>query len=194
MSAVLKFIEQVALHFPRRESSAADEVAWAKSMERNLSGFSPAVLQNAAEIIIGTCDRRDFQWLPKQCKEACFEARRVLDAQSPKLKFHGPKADANHNDREKLAYELILGAMGKTAAREGWVHSLFTFTRDHMRLPENQFEINECIDAARGFDHALDCCRNAPDGSFQSTLVSLGVTMLTKRQKLENYVQTGVLP
>lgn len=197
-AAVGRFIEEIALHFPRREASEQDEKAWARSMARNLGGFSAEVLERAAQIIIDTSGytggMKDFHWLPKECKEACIKAQKALGHEKPDLKFHGPKADANYSDRETLAYELIAGPLGRRAAKEGWVHSLYTFTRDHMRLPTNTSEINWCIDCSRGFDREFQKCRDAPAGSIQSRLIELGLSMLNKRHALEKYVETGELP
>lgn len=195
-TAVQKFIEEVIIHFPRREASEVDEMAWARSMKRNLEGFTPEVLARAAEIIIATCDRRDFQWLPKQCKEACFEAQKVLRAEKPRLIGSSPlaKGAATFEEKEKLAMELILGPLGRRAAKEGWIHSLFTWTRDHMRLPESEGDIKWCQKAAKGFDKELDRCLGALPGSMNAKLVPLGMSMLKKRQDLAHYVETGVLP
>lgn len=211
-AAVQKFLEEVLVHFPRREASETDEMMWVRSMKREMEGFSPAVLAKAAQIIIGTCDRRDFQWLPKQCKAACYEADKLLKAERPRLVGTEPPAPhvATTADRERLAMELILGPMGRQATREGWIHSLYTFARDHMRLPSTDkpctdkrqmhrehgpcSEVECCKYAARGFDKAFDDCRAADPASLQGKLVKLGLSMAQKRDALAKYVETGVLP
>lgn len=208
--AVEEFIGELVLHFPRREMSEADDVAWVSSMTRNLEGFSPTMLRKGAQIIIDTCDRRSFQWLPKQCKEACFEAKKILDAEKPSLKFTGPRADANYDDREKLARELLLCPMGKAAACEGWIFSLFTFIRDHARLPAKDrycgdrrkmhtehgvlSEVDCCQRGGRGTEQAIDRLRALPPSQMNKTFINMGLEALEKRNKLTAYVETGVLP
>ena len=193
--AVTKFITAVAVHFPRPKSdSEGAEREWFASMVRNLRGFAPEVLTRAAGLIVDQRSDRRFP-LPKECKAACFEAEKLLKAERPRLIGSQPiSKGATNEDRERLAYELLLGPMGRRAAKEGWIHSLFTWTRDHMGLPSADHEIKFCIDGARGFDQEFERCRAAPPGSLNAKLVPLGLAMLAKRQALTDYVQTGVMP
>ena len=192
--AATKFITDVALHFTRPKfDGEASERAWFLAMVRNMRGFSPEILRQAAQILIDQRADRRFP-LPKECKDACFEAVKILKAQTPRLVGSQVSRGATNDEREALAYELILGPLGKRAAREGWVHSLFTWTRDHMRLPESEADIQWCINSAKGFDREFERCRAAVPGSMQAKLAQLGFSMLAKREALETYVQTGVLP
>lgn len=222
------FIDELLIHFPRRDLEEEDDVKWAQSMTRNLEGFPPDVLVRAAQIIIDTAGykngQREFHWLPKECKEACLKAERAIADEKPKFKFtgkpDGQKVEDTHDYRERLALELILGPMGRRAAREGWILGLFNFIKDKMRLPS---ETEHCGDKRKmhkehGPVSEVECLKIGAAGVMTTLenlyrneydinpakkkdweeqrvqLISMGEKMLRDRQKYKNYVETGVLP
>lgn len=216
IAAVAKFVAGLAVHFgePKFDVSDTDKpkahAEWLKAMSRNFGGYSDEVLQRTCELIVANRTYRTFP-LIAEIKKAAIEADKQVRADKPRLIGTTPGAVVPTNsDRERLALELILGPMGRQATREGWIHSLYTFTRDNMRLPSADkpcpdkrkmhcehgplSEVECCKHAARGFDKAFDECRGADPFSLQGKLVKLGVSMAQKRDALARYVETGVLP
>lgn len=216
VTGVSKFVAGLAVHFgePKFEVSDLDKpkayADWLRAMVRNFGSYSDEALQRTCELIVANRTYRTFP-LVAEIKKAAIEADKQVRADKPRLIGTTPGAVASTSpDRERLAMELILGAMGRQATREGWIHSLFTFTRDHMRLPSKDkpctdkrqmhrehgpcSEVECCKYAARGFDKAFDDCRAADPASLQGKLVKLGLSMAQKRDALAKYVETGVLP
>lgn len=195
---------------------------WTRAMKRNFEGFSDEVLTRAADDIISTRQYRSFP-LISECKKAVLDADKNLKAERPRLATAGPtegNQSDTHDYRERIAYELILGPMGQRAGREGWAYGLFLFIRDHMRLPS---ETAHCGDK-RGLhqEHGpcteIECIKRGSAGVMTTLsnlyrnefdilpskradweqqrlgLIGIGETMIKRREALENYVKTGVLP
>lgn len=82
------------------------------------------------------------------------------------------------------AYALLRSDLGRTAGDEGWVLSLWDFCRKKKRLPD-QSEAHDCRVAAREFDAAY--AQVQAGGGLASSLVSLGATMLARRDALARH-------
>lgn len=95
------------------------------------------------------------------------------------------KGSATENGRRhtKLAYALIRSDMGRKAADEGWILSLFDFIEEKGRLPSNEPEIWKLKESARGFDDAYAQCERG-GWPFAEAVRKLGDSMLERRNKL----------
>lgn len=199
MSAnVSEFISHVVLHFgePKFDVSDTDKPKayneWLRSLARSLRGFSPECLKKASEVIVETRKYRSFP-LVSECIDACKDAQIWLNAQKPQLRFGPEKRMSEFSpDRTQLADELIMGEMGRMAAKEGWISALHQFCRKEMRLPDRD-EIKGCINAARAFDGGLEMARRGDCGPQSHAILQLGLTMLSKRQALADRVLHGVI-
>ena len=187
VDAIQKFIGDLALHFstPKHGSTVA-EAAWLKSMVAELRGYSPEVLDRAARRIITTRKYRNFP-LVAECRQACRDVAGEIEFDKhvqtlPTLR----EATGTEwsTERVKLAYDLCKGTqVGKEAARDGWVLSLWDFVRKHQRVPKGSAEIEACRRGAKEFDEAYaKCVKGGWAGADQ--LVALGSSMLAKREKL----------
>jgi hypothetical protein len=191
---VQKFLSTVMSHFAKRHATEIDEKNWVMSMVDGLRGYDASVLDRAAHKIILT--RRDpgFPYL-SQCRDACEQIIKLDRAErTPKLdeQARRPFNDKAVDHAFRLADELIVaGAIGKTAAREGWALSLHDFVRLNGRLPTEKFEIEKCKASARGFDEAYEKVLNGGGGACTKALEALGDSMLKKRHKYEDMILRG---
>ena len=187
----LQFLTTLRTNFRvKRHESDAHEERWVAMMIAELKGFSDEVLEQAAKDL---SRRRKNEYFPilSECINACQDAKHWIEMASPKLKFKAAQdAEPGSDDRQRLADQLIMGEMGRQAANEGWVLTLWCYVRDNGRLPE-QRQISKLRAEAKGFDHALDQCRA---GGWQQAmpLAALGSSILAKRQELTERVLHGV--
>lgn len=207
--AVSNFISGLAVHFGEPKFDVADvdkpeaHREWLRAMVRNFGGYSDAVLQRACDLIVANRTYRTFP-LISECKKAVIEADKQDKAENPRLIGSQPNKNATYDDRERLAMELILGSMGKRAGRENWIGMLYEFTRNNMRLPQNDAEINHLIRESRLADKDYEkLLRNDydihPENALQWTkmrgaLIQGWDGRFAKRKSLTEYVQTGVMP
>lgn len=178
---------QMQFHVKKKE----DEQGWLDSMVSELKWYSADVLELAAKNMIR---RRRNEYFPvlSECLAACADAKQWLDAANPKMKFGGGQsASPASSDRTQLADQLVMGEMGHGAAKDGWILSLHDFIREQGRMPTPQ-ESTRLKSEAKGFDRALDSCR---DGGhpMAGSLRELGVSMVARRQTLTEMVLDGVV-
>lgn len=186
-SSVLTFIPAVIQHFPPFRWDAEQEKAWAKTLEKELSGFSDAVLSRAISEMIRTRKDRRIP-LVSECIDACLEAKRWLDADKGKGELSAGPAPANQSYRDwtedafKLSRDLMSGPMGLQAAKEGWIGCLDAYCRKFKRLPP-EGEIPALKRKAKEFDDTYAACVR---GGWQNAerWAAMGKDMLAKRNKL----------
>lgn len=149
------FISELMVHFPTKFEKPEMETAWLRSYYGELRNFEPSVLQRAARELIRK-PRRDKRFPAlSECIKECVDAKQWLDREknAGKLQIESARA-GNHldwtADRLKLANDLILCALGKQAAKEGWVKSLWNFARKNGRLPQPN-EVEACKREHREF-------------------------------------------
>jgi hypothetical protein len=196
-----KFITTVMVFFPAKFESDTHEEAWTDSMIRNLQGYSPDVLRRAAQKIIDTRDdkyARRFP-LPAECKQVCDDIIKWDHLQNgPKLLPDTKPREGEYDFKARLADELIIGPMGRQAAKEGWILSLHDFIRDFGRLPKGT-EIDgrttptmknrlSCKQAAEEFNAMYDEVLRGRGGACAKALEGLGDKMVAKREKLRRTV------
>ena len=224
---VLEFVAKLNVHFGEPKFDVPDASKkqamseWTRAMKRNFEGFPDEVLARAADDIIATRQYRSFP-LISECKKAVIEADKSVKAERPRLAISASdegQAD-NHDYRERIAYELLLGPMGRQAAKEGWVYGLFNFVRDHMRLPSPTAHCGDKrgLHREHGPCSEVECLKRGSAGVMTTLenlyrnqydilpskradweqqrlgFIAIGETMIKRREALENYVKTGVLP
>jgi hypothetical protein len=198
MSAALKFLNNLKVHFPPRLPRPELEEAWVQSMVKELRGYSSPVLEAAASEIIRTRKRTDFP-LPSECRDVCeaIKKREENAARAAELPVGANRWMGRDSifspERKRLADELIIGPMGKEAARDGWILSLHVFIRENGRLPDaRKGEINKMKAAAKGFDEAYaQCVRGGwPEAA---KWMAFGDDMLARRAELTERVENGVI-
>lgn len=144
MKSVSDFIETILLHFPPFRWDEDQEKAWAQTMARELSGFTPEVLRKASDTMIRSRRERRIP-LVSECIDACSDARRWLDANKRASSMdvgHAPATatEMKWNERTALADTLVNCPTGRQAAQEGWIGSLHSYAIKHGRLPPaNEF-------------------------------------------------------
>ena len=153
--AITEFAEKMLTRFPPfRQWEDYQEKAWADDLVTELAGFSAEVIRRAQRDMIRT--RKPHQPRPpmvSECVAACVEARRWVQAQENEGKlpaFQRPD-DEWSTERWRLAHELKQSALGRQAAREGWIHSFVHFCRKHQRHPAGP-EIEQCKRDSAGIE------------------------------------------
>lgn len=206
----LSFLTTLQTQFRvKRHESDEHEAKWVEMMVAELKGYSAEVLEQAAKNMIRK-RRNEFFPVLSECLAACDDAKHWIDQANPRFKLQAAKASPGTNERRRLADELIMGEMGRQAAREGWIVGLHDFIRDNQRLPDAG-QVRKLKSAADGIPHDLDTClagmSRAPEkldgrgGSFRqidgrdlsAALRDLGISMLARREKLTDMVLHGVV-
>ena len=151
IKSVSDFIERVLQLWPPYRWDEVQEKAWSEIMVRELGGFKPEVLDRAFQDLV----RNHEKGTPsvKICINACVEARRWVEAQENhgKLPAFQKTDDEWSTERWRLAHELKQSALGRQAAREGWIVSFVHFCRKNQRHPAGP-EIEQCKRDSSGIE------------------------------------------
>lgn len=152
-----------------------DPAAYIAEMGKLIRGFTTMEQDKAADFLIRNhvpTNRKPWP-APNEIVNACVEAREMLN---PPKEDDKKKIKDWTGDVLKRADNLIQSDLGRQAADEGWVHSLWDFCRVNGRLP-NGYEIVTCQKHAKEFDQAYARCvhENLPH------LKLLGDMMLARR-------------
>lgn len=195
--AVKKFIMTVSAFFPRQKFAGeeAKEALWLRTMGEVLGGYSEAVLALAAEEIIKTRDPKDGTMFPKpsECISACDGAKKILDIRATPLLPKMEKANDWSDDRLNLAFDLVNNEMGRRAAREGWLSSLYHFIRKNMRLPHQQ-EVAAIIAERRSIDQFIQSLSNKERPTpVDAALIGFARSFEQRRDELYEGVVNGVI-
>jgi hypothetical protein len=188
--AILSFISAVIQHFPPFRWDEGQEKAWVDTMVRELSGFSPQVLEKATTDMVRT--RKDRRMpVPAECINACLDARRWLEAKGEAEALAViPQKAKTYDDKKQLANDLVMGPEGRQAAKEGWIGILYDYAKNHGRLPPPS-EFPGMKREAKEFDVAYARCVRG-DGMFAAKqLQELGAKMLKRRNELADMVLRG---
>lgn len=178
--AGMQFIGIVESFFPRPKLSGDDgrEAIWLRTMLDLLSPYDDDVLLEAANTIVRTRDpAKDGTMFPKpvECLAACDKAKDLKSVRATPLletqEAVRKRAERNASwtaERIQLADELCAGtALGKRAAREGWVLHLHDFCRENMRLPDAE-QIDQLIRHAVNFQDFVAKLTMDSDGLVKS--------------------------
>ncbi len=194
--SVIDFNDEIIAHFPPKfRWDDGQKKSWVMAMVRELSGFSAEVLQRAARQLIAT-HKEDKTPSVAKCIAACSEAQRWVRAEQNggKLQLDGAGVSRDRNwtdDRKRLADDLIMSPIGKQAAKEEWVKSLWNFCRRNSRLPQPN-EIEGCKREHREFMEAYRQCSISPHPRVRQWL-SMGDEMLKRQKEMADYVLNGVV-
>jgi len=182
MSNVL--LTRLSVVFGRPDSD--DPAAYIEELARLIRGYTTQEQDKAADFLIRNhvpTNRKPWP-APNEIVTACSDARELLN---PPKEDDKKKIKDWTGDVLKLADSLIQSDLGRQAADEGWVHSLWDFCRVNRRLPTG-YEIAACQRHAKEFDAAYARCvhQNIPH------LKALGDMMLARRYEKADYAH-GVI-
>lgn len=127
-----EFMDKVLLHWPPFRWTEEQERAWSEDLVQEVHGFSAAIRKRASETMVRSRPRRAGTPGVADCVAACVEAKRWIDIEEGKTKLPlGPADRAGEWEagRLKLAYDLCNSDLGRQAAKEGWLLSLWNFCR-----------------------------------------------------------------
>lgn len=195
--AALAFVDAVIQNFPPYRWDEDQEKNWTQRMIKELGGYADDVLDRASkELIRNRKDRRTP--LLAECIKACKEAKFWVDAEKRATELPVDQKDSAQkyiewsDHRQKLADELVMGVMGKQAAKEGWTLSLHEYVAQNGHLPKESFEVEKLKRQAKGFDAAYEA--TVRGGWAQAKgLEALGASMLRRRNGLIDMVLHGVV-
>lgn len=153
--SVAVFVKTMLDRWPPFRWDETQERAYAEDLQRELSGFPADVLERARRDMVR---KRTKTQTPSvaECIGYCVEAKRWADVERNKGQLIPDDSRGPHHEwsteRVKLAYELIRTSLGKQAAKEGWILSLWDFIRRNGRHPTAEREFSQCKASAREFD------------------------------------------
>jgi hypothetical protein len=135
---ITNFLQPIARQFQMPKGAATDPEAWQRDYIEAMEAHTDSLLALAAKRVIKTRDSRSFP-LVAECVKACQDALAdVAMTVSPKAS-EGRHRQGHHDDwddaRIKRADHLIQSNIGITAAKEGWLLSLWDFCRKEERWP-----------------------------------------------------------
>ncbi len=193
--AIIAFADQVLQHFPPFRWDEEQEKAWADTLVRELSGFSTEIIDRAGREMVRTRKKAQTP-LVSECIEACLDARKWVESErnAGKLPLDSGGSSRDRNwteDRKRLADDLVMSPLGKQAAKEQWVKSLWNFCRRNSRLPQPN-EIEGCKREQREFMEAYRQCSISPHPRVRQWL-SMGDEMLKRQKEMADYVLNGVV-
>jgi hypothetical protein len=140
-----EFAEAVITHWPPFRWDQHQAGSWTQSLVRELSAFDRQVLGNALAHLIRT--RRDTKTPTVAiCIDACVTERRYLEAQKrveslPEAQHEAGKFPAYSPQRKDTVDLLVKCKLGKQAAREGWISTMYAFAMEHGRLPRDDIHV-----------------------------------------------------
>ncbi len=161
---------------------ADDPKAYLDELNRLIGRYSEPVLEHAANQIIRehVPTQRNPWPTPGVIARACAAAAGTWG------EVKTPEAPGEWS-REAVAkaYDLIASPMGRQAADDGWVLSLWDHCRKHGRLPDRN-EAAKLRDAAREFDAGYGEASRIKS-TLGISLVRLGDIMLARRNRLADH-------
>lgn len=164
------------------EPKTTDLGAYLAELANILGGYSDAELQEAATLLMRAAKYRTWP-LPAEMLEAAKSARRELLAKGRETKpaeNHNP--DPWSEQAKAAADKLINSDLGRKAAHEGWIGGLYSFCRQHRRLPHPR-EQHTLIENARKFDELYaSVCRD---------LEAVGATPVKERAPVGTWQPAG---
>lgn len=137
-----EFMDKILLHFPPFRWTEEQEKSWSETLVQEVYPFTAAARERAAKTMVRTRDKGTPS--VAKCVAACVEAKRWIDIEEGKSKLPlGPISSSNDTwsaERIRFAYELCHTALGRQAAREGWVFALWNFCREGVLGPDGRRE------------------------------------------------------
>jgi len=178
------FVDSVLQIWPPFRWDEVQEKAWTQLMVRNLSGFSPAVLDRAFQDMVGKRKETRIP-TPAECIQACVEAKRWTETEENAGKLSIARSDPRDEwstERCRLAHDLKHSPLGKQAAEEGWIISFWHFCRRNQRLPAGP-EIDQCKRDSSGIEEIYGRAMRDECGPFSKQIARFASTILEKRKE-----------
>jgi hypothetical protein len=203
---VSDFITDLENHFfPVKHDPASRKTAWMGTYNRELGRFSTEVLDEAKRDLIVGRKERFFPPL-SECVDACYKARKRSDlvakaALATVTNYDPAKSDPYAPWRGEMADRLIIGDMGRKAAKEGWILMLHDFIWVNQRLPRKE-EIPALKAAIEGFEEAYKRCvamvgwkgkDQLGELALSGKLAEWGESIIARRAELTERVENGVI-
>lgn len=162
---------------------SVDPKAFLDEMENMLGKYSAEVLDKAADRVIRT--HRGRQWpTPSECINACEDVLEV-DRSHAARKPQDERYPEWSSSAIAKADKLIQSELGRRAAREGWISTLWDYCRSAGALPDNPTAIHRCKSYAKDFDEAYaSLLRGDGSSMLNASLKKLGDSMLERRERL----------
>lgn len=220
---VQDFVRRVGVHFPPPKLEGADVRDWMDGIRDVLVRHDEAIVERAARLIVATRKAPKVFPLPSEIEEAIAK---VIDTDRRASFVPGERKpitsderyDARNaawrHDRQRLAVDLVNGPMGRKAAEEGWILSLWDYCRNNGSLPREGHEVErvrrdgiEVSDLMDGLWRGTEIVRKDSDGNivrdesgkqiFMSTDVAHALkrtadTIQVRRKKLCDWVIDGI--
>jgi len=163
------------------EPDSDDPAAFLAEYARLLRNYTAKELDGAGDIVLR---RNRYKTWPTvgECVNACEDVRDAASVGAPPPGIQDKYPEWSKEAVGK-AYRLINSELGKQAAKDGWIMSLWDFCRKNRRLPR-EGELGRLIGTSREFDNAYRQVCAGGGGALGSALERLGASMLEKRSKL----------
>ena len=174
-----RLIARIATVFGTPDHST-DPEGFIRELARVTKSYSEPELEKAADHLLSTfvpTQRKPWP-TPAEICCACQDARELLNPPRP-IPYRYP--DWSPESISK-AYKLIVSDVGRRAADEGWILSLWDFCRKKHRLP-NASEQVTIKGHAHSFNEAFAEVERGKT-PLDKMLKALGETMLRRRDKL----------
>lgn len=179
--AAANFVSRLVTHFPVRHDSPEREQEWLASIVAGIKNYNADVLDRAAQRMIDTRTDRRFP-LPAEIRKACADI--AIEDASRQPRLVGTSAPDASGRFGHLADELVMGPLGREAARGNWVSALHQFVQSKGRLPEAH-EQKRVIQNARDLDDGYaDVVAGRCHPEMRGALMKLGASMLARREQL----------
>lgn len=152
---------------------------------RITQAFEPQVLDRAADKLIAMhvpTQRRPWP-MPNEIVNACVEARRWM----PDLNKTTERNLEWTAEARAKAFDIIRSPMGRRAAEEGWVLSMWDTARKTGRALTAS-EIARCKEIAVEFDQAYAACIKNPT-ELNRSLLKLGDSMIERRKRYARHAR-----
>lgn len=185
---VAKFVEAVSRQFNPPKLEEREAAMWLMDYVDELQSWPENVLAHAAKIIRAKRTDRRFP-LPAECAAACREADKEIGQakRDANLLTHGERDQSPWATwRQEMANRLIQTPMGKKAAAEGWIASLWNYCREHGRLPDESHAKAMASDAGALVDLVKELAGD-PDGLAQMC-ARWGRNVLQRRREMADFV------
>lgn len=191
----LAFLDRILKNFPPYQWTEDRQAEWVNSVVREVGGMPKEALERAAGEMVRN---RKVSRTPlvAEIVEACKEARYWVDREKQATELPVDRAaDLKFaiwsEERKRLADDICMAPLGKTAVKEDWIRGFHDFVRENGRAP-NEHEIKRLKTQQKEFIAAYEKCLRGGWPQAQQ-LADLGGKMIRRGKELEDMVLHGVV-
>jgi hypothetical protein len=183
-----KLVQRLCIMFGAPEHSE-DPQAYIRELARLTKSYPDAVLDRAADYLIQSHQPTAAKPWPTPA-DVCVACADAQDAINPVATIH----DVKHLDWAapalKRADALIQSPLGRKAADEGWILSLWDFCRKNMRLPAGS-EITKCKTDTTDFWQSYAECERG--GWAQAASLKRTGDLMNARRNQKSDLTQGII-